>query len=167
MIRSVFKKAGIRNQIKRHMEVVDKAIIYGLTAIGEECLSQARIKGSYKDQTGNLRSSTGYAVLRDGKIVVQSTFERVVPKGDNKTFKKQVLQEFDGSQKGRERIEELLPQYPKGYVLIVVAGKEYAGYVMARGYDVLDSAWLKAEEMLPKELKAIKDEVQNKFRSTR
>ena len=48
----------------------------------------------------------------------------------------------------QELIEKIKAKYPKGLVLIVVAGKNYAAYVEAKGYNVLSSAELMAENIL-------------------
>jgi hypothetical protein len=54
-------------------------------------------------------------------------------------------------------VEELAPQYTCGIALIVVAGMEYAATVAAKGYNVLDSAELTAQALVPKLLQQLKD----------
>ena len=61
----------------------------------------------------------------------------------------------DGSNSGKAFASELARKYPKGYVLIVVAGMKYAAYVSAKGRDVLDSAELLADQLVPKMLKQL------------
>lgn len=80
---------------------------------------------SWMDQTGNLRSSIGYIVVRDGEICKSGGFETVNgPKRDKSSA--------DGSAEGRSYAERLAANYPTGYALIVVAGMEYAAYVEAK-----------------------------------
>ena len=40
--------------------------------LGEKFVNKARLEGNYKDRTGNLRSSIGYIILLNGKIVNQN-----------------------------------------------------------------------------------------------
>lgn len=125
----------MRQQFKRQ----EQALVNTLNYIGERCVNEARSYNgnAYQDQTGNLRSSVGYVVAVDGKIRSSSTFENV-RNGEQ------------GSRTGKEYATELVKQYPKGVVLIVVAGMNYAKYVEAKGYDVLTSAELLAEQLVPK-----------------
>ena len=48
----------------------------------------------------------------------------------------------------RKQFDTIKAKYPKGLVLIVVAGMNYAAYVEAKGYNVLSSAELMAENIL-------------------
>lgn len=128
----------IEEQIKR----ITDAIIYNLQYVGERCLNTARQTNSYKDQTGNLRSSLGYVIAIDGKIVHNSTFEIVKDGGD-------------GKKSGIQFAKEIVRQFPEGIVLVVVAGMHYAQYVSATGRDVIDSAELLADKLVPQILKQL------------
>jgi len=122
----------LQTQIENRQKVVVNNFIY----VGETCIREARLNGTYQDRTGNLRSSIGYVVLRDGVSINQGGFE-------------QVLTGEDGIKSGKEFIQALIAKYRKGIVLIVVAGMEYAAYVEALNYDVLTSAELLAERTVP------------------
>ena len=100
-----------------------------------ECIREARNNGSYIDQTGNLRSSIGYAVLRNGAMYSKSDFASV-------------KNGHDGSTTGNEFINELSKEYSGGLVLIVVAGMEYAAYVSTKR-NVLASAEILALQLVP------------------
>ena len=65
--------AYLEEQIQR----IEQQTIYNLSYVGERCLNEARSTNSYKDQTGNLRSSIGYVIVKDGKIVQMSDFTTV------------------------------------------------------------------------------------------
>lgn len=132
----------IDRYIKEQVERITKAAIYNLQYIGEQCLNAARETNSYKDRTGNLRSSLGYVIVVDGKIAYQSNFEVV-------------LQGGTGAKSGIQFAKEVARQFPEGIVLIVVAGMEYAAYVSATGRDVLDSAELLADKLVPQILKRL------------
>lgn len=128
--------------ISQQVEEVTSALLENLQYIGERCLNAARDTNSYKDQTGNLRSSLGYVIASDGRIVHQSTFE-VVKNGE------------EGQESGIKFAKKIVRQFPEGIVLIVVAGMNYAQYVSAKGYDVIDSAELLADRLVPQILKQI------------
>ena len=126
-----------------------RAIIQALIDIGEECIKQARLAGSYKDQTGNLRSSIGYVVVVDGDIVQMSGFETVPPKNPQKGDK------YTGAEDGKAFARQLASRFPTGICLIVVAGMNYASYVSAKGYNVLDGSELLADKLVPQMLEQL------------
>lgn len=132
----------IDEYIAQQVERIINALIYNLQYVGERCLNAARETNSYKDQTGNLRSSLGYVITRDGKIVYQSNFE-VVKQGGS------------GAKSGIQFAKEIVRQFPEGIVLVVVAGMHYAQYVSATGRDVIDSAELLADKLVPQILKQL------------
>lgn len=139
-------EGNLERYIEERAQRMIQALIYRLKYIGERCVNAARIsehKGKdYLDQTGNLRSSTGYVIVVDGQIAGESSFE-VVKDGRQ------------GSVDGRMLAERLAGEYPTGIVLIVVAGMKYAIYVADRGYDVLDSAEDLARREIPKMLEKL------------
>lgn len=136
-------KAKLAAYVAEYVKRMEKALIRRICYVGEQVLNEARRNGSYKDQTGNLRSSTGYVVVADGKVVQTSSFEVVKGGGE-------------GSKRGKAYALELASRFPTGIVLICVAGKEYAVYVSARGYNVLESAELLAKKLVPEMLKKLK-----------
>lgn len=142
-IRNNTAEAEIAARIDEQLRRIDKAIIYNLSYVGEQVLNAARGTNSYKDRTGNLRSSIGYVIARDGEIVHMSNFS--VVKGGS-----------EGSAEGKCYAAQLAANFHSGYVLIVVAGMDYAFYVKKKGYDVIDSAELLAEQLVPKMLKSLK-----------
>lgn len=132
----------IDSYFEEQIERTTNAIIYSLQYVGERCLNAARETNSYKDRTGNLRSSLGYVIVVDGKIKCQSDFE-VVLKGDA------------GAKTGVQFAKEVARQFPEGIVLLVVAGMKYASYVSATGRDVIDSAELLADRLVPQILRQL------------
>ena len=125
-------EAYIKEKLERQLAVIE----YNLNYVGEMCVNAARASSGYTDRTHNLRSSTGYVIVRDGKVVRQSKFAPI--SGGTQ-----------GSDNGKAFAAELARKHPKGYVLIVVAGMKYAAYVSAKGRDVLDSAEQLSERVLP------------------
>ena len=138
-IKRLTPPAEIDRFIEAEVERLKTALVYNLCAIGEQVLNAARLTNSYKDQTGNLRSSIGFVVSVNGEIVQMSSFDVVKEGGD-------------GAKGGKTYALQLVKDFPQGIVLIVVAGMNYASYVSAKGYDVLDSSELLADRLVPQML---------------
>lgn len=141
-IRQITPKSQIDAYIKERMNRLKQAIIYNLCAIGEKVRNEAIENGSYKDRTKNLRSSVGYIVVVDGQVYKTGSFGK--PDGNS-----------EGKNAGMSYARSLSGKFPKGIVLIVVAGMRYASYVSAKGYNVLDSSELLADQLVPKMLKQL------------
>lgn len=141
-IRQITPKSQIDAYIKERMNRLKQAIIYNLCAIGEKVHNEAIESGSYKDRTKNLRSSVGYIVVVDGQVYKTGSFGK--PDGNS-----------EGKNAGMSYARSLAGKFPKGIVLIVVAGMRYASYVSAKGYNVLDSSELLADRLVPKMLKQL------------
>ena len=107
-----------------------------LERIGEKFVNDAKTRGQYMDDTGNLRSSIGFIIAWDGKVIKQ-VFNGKEP---------------DGRDSGFIYAETIMKDYPKGLVLIGVAGMEYAAAVESKGYDVIASS-IPSKETLTKAFK--------------
>lgn len=119
-LKPMFNLGAIKNYMQDQIDqIVDKSI-QALKYKGELFLTRARQSGNYSDRTGNLRASIGYIILQDGKVVDQSFQGKE-----------------EGVQKGLAFANEVALDYPKGMVLIGVAGMGYAAAVESRGYDVI------------------------------
>lgn len=118
-------------QLKASVEAKLRVLANMFCYIGEQCIIEAREEGNYTDQTGNLRSSIGYAVVWDGKVVQRDCIDKV-KQGD-----KGVSEGYDYLSKCIKKSRR------KGIVLIVTAGMNYAEYVES-DYNVLTSAELEA-----------------------
>lgn len=141
-IKQITPQAEVDRYLEEQVERIEKQIIYNLSYVGEQCLNEGRSTNSYKDQTGNLRSSIGYVIVKDGNIITTSSFATVNAG-------------HEGTKVGTAYARQLSREFPKGIVLIVVAGMNYAAYVSAKGYNVLDSAELLAEQLVPKLMKQL------------
>jgi len=119
-----FSKADLQKMVADKIARIELAILLRLQRIGEQFVNDARQHGSYKDRTGNLRSSIGYLVLKNGEQYSQGGFVQVKNGGK-------------GISTGKIVLDEAAAKFPKGYVLIVVAGMEYAAAVESKGRDVL------------------------------
>jgi hypothetical protein len=141
MIRPKFTRSDIRKEFLNRTRIIDETIINRLTFIGETFINNARANGNYLDQTGNLRSSIGYVVLKDGKKRSISTFNNTSSASE-------------GPVSGKKLIQEMSKQFNSGYVLIVVAGMDYAAAVESKGKDVLTSSSIKAKKELRRAFKS-------------
>lgn len=118
-------------------EIEEKALRI-LRYCAESAINEARTAGSYRDVTGNLRASVGYAIILNGRIVEQNF------SGAN-----------EGVSKGKTLAQTLAAQQP-AIALVVVAGMKYASQVESRGVNVLTSAEQMAKTMVPNILKQLK-----------
>ena len=136
MIKMVTPMDEIERMIEEEIRKSERDIIKKLSYIGESVIGEARKNGAYEDQTGNLRSSVGYVILNNGKTVLEN-----IQKSDRGTDRS------TGVQVAKDFIQEISERYKKDFVLIVVAGMDYAVYVEAMGLNVLSSSKLLAEAM--------------------
>lgn len=128
--------------IDASLEKARQVIINTFAYVGESCVTEARDNGSYMDQTGNLRSSIGYAVVVDGQIVSSKVSE-------------QVKEGVAGKGEATAFLSRLASEHKTGISLIVVAGMNYAVYVEGRGKNVLTSAKLLADRLVPQMLEQL------------
>lgn len=140
----------VRKYIDQAIEKVDNIVVRNLQRLGEEAVIRARSRSgeeSWYDQTGNLRSSVGYVIARDGMIVSSSDFAKV--RNGN-----------EGSSEGKKYALELASSNPGRYVLVVVAGMNYASYVEdMENKDVLASTKIFAEQELPNVLQRLQKQL--------
>lgn len=144
---------NIDGTFKAFLLEIERQIIESLCRIGEEAVSMAKTippERGFTDQTGNLRSSMGYVVLKDGKPL-NINFEAV--KGGN-----------IGAQEGERLAVQVGGSYTEGYTLVVVAGMKYAVYVESKGRDVLTSAEKQAEKAIAKELADLVINIKDAFK---
>lgn len=112
-------------------------------------------ENSYTDRTNNLRSSIGFVIYKDG-VMINSYFEKsgVGTEGDG----------MSGIEIGLIEAEEAAKNgSPNGFVCVLVAGMDYAGYVESKGYDVISGSWLHFNEMFKKEFEVLHEQVSFKL----
>jgi len=140
-----FKFSELEKDLQTKKDAIKKVVIRNLCWVGEQCVKTARNDGNYNDITGNLRSSIGYVVLENGQEVSYAMRQR------SKQIKGSAGNGKDGVKAGKELLEKLRGEYPRGFALIVVAGMQYAVYVEeVRGKNVLISSKQYAEQLVPK-----------------
>jgi hypothetical protein len=137
-----FTGADIQMMLKDKMQRVEEAVLMRLQLIGETFVKNARENANFTDHTGNLRSSIGYIVLRDGEQYTKGGFVKILA-GDG------------GTEQGDKVLEQAALKYPRGLVLIVVAGMDYAAAVESKGKDVLTASSLIAKADLKKAIQTL------------
>lgn len=149
-IRMTTKLSEVHDTLMREAERVERLTIRALSKLGEQCVTKIRDRAgdkSWYDQTGNLRSSVGYVIAHNKNIIQYSTFN-------------QVKQGSEGVKTGKDLAEKLAKRYSNNYVLIVVAGMNYAEFVEAMdNKDVLASTELWAREQVPLMLEKLKRQI--------
>lgn len=148
-IRMVTSMKDLDELFQKAAKVIFDRIQYNLNYLGLLCIKRIRDRSgeeSWFDQTGNLRSSIGYAIYSYGQKQIESSFDSV-------------LGGAEGSQQGRKMVAELASKYSDTYALVVVAAMEYADYVEAmESKDVLASTEIYAKREVERYLqKAIKE----------
>jgi len=131
-----FRQGDIDRRIDRFTVSIEQRIIWALAMVGEKFVNDARSTRTYKDQTGNLRSSIGYIIARDGNIIQEN-----------------IEGKAEGRAQAKEIANEVLRENSKGFVLIVVAGMEYAAAVESKGYDVITGSVPAAKALLKSKIK--------------
>lgn len=137
----LWKKSDIRKLFDKLGERAEFIIMDLLQRTGEEFVKVARLSGQYDDWTGNLRSSIGYVIVKDGSIVGK----------DFKLSDKEGTDKQTGKREGEQLAMDLVKTFSKGYVMIGVAGMKYAVFVEAmENKDVLTRAADKADDFIKK-----------------
>jgi len=126
MMQPKFTTKQLEDQLINWAAQNEQKFIIALSYIGEEFVNNARSIDTYKDQTGNLRSSIGYVIAKNGRILNSNYLQFV--KGSK------------GRPMGMEVAIEAAEEHPNGIVLIVTAGMSYALYLETMGFDVLSGS---------------------------
>ncbi|PPL04975.1 hypothetical protein [Parapedobacter indicus] len=144
MIQPTFNREDIQRALKQNFrDKLYRIFLRGLRLVGEKAVAHARGLNTYMDQTGNLRSSIGYAIYHDGTLVERNF--------------RQVIGGAEGVSEGERHAASNVPR--SGFALVVVAGMDYAMAVQSRGLDVLDGAELEAEKELDRYMRSITDQI--------
>ena len=124
--------------------LIEKSLIYYLGVFVAELENHAKESAGYDDQTSNLKSSIGGAVLKDGKPITYKGF-----KGEQK-----------GVSVGLDFIKSIMSNYSNGYTILIVAGMEYASPLENYlGRNVLKETELKMQRELPDVMKRLKQAI--------
>ncbi|MCM1361756.1 MAG: hypothetical protein NC235_07625 [Clostridiales bacterium] len=155
-IRASYTDDMINRYFTQVSSIIKDEIMTTLSYLGEQSVARIRNRSgndSWFDQTGNLRSSIGYAVVDHGRKVIESAFA-------------QVKNGIEGSNEGKKLIDELISEYSNTYALIVVAGMNYADNVEAmENKDVLASTELWAKQQIDSYLQKTKHRINKRIQN--
>lgn len=158
-----FSKKQIDVYLNQQLLRLEAAVLSRFQRVGETFVTNARENGNYQDVTGNLRSSIGYVILKDGVQLFEnfSTASKGKYGGAKAVQKKKYggLKGEEGVSKAKQLITRIGKRYARGVCLICVAGMDYAAAVESRGKDVITASSLLAKDQLQK---AFRD-LQNKL----
>jgi hypothetical protein len=170
-IKPMFTRNDLKKLFDAYLKEVENAQIEALEKLGEECVTHARElppEIGFHDRTGNLRSSIGYSVYKDGVAVRDYYF-----KSEGKEKRKGKSNIGEEALKKAKDLADKVGKETKGIALVVVAGMDYAAALEANGawkiksrrsYDVLASAELLAERKLPKILSELVEDINKSVR---
>lgn len=147
-LKPTFTEAELKAYINSRFINLDKAVLSAYQQVGEQFVRDARLNGPYNDITGNLRSSIGFLIYKDG-----------IPQ----------LEAFSESDKGTDRVtgmttaseyaREVAEQYSNGWVLVCVAGMHYAAAVESKGKDVITGSSITAQTHLKQLIAQLRENV--------
>lgn len=127
-----FKEGAVSAQVEAFRQNLGRAVLTLLKYLGEDLVRYARDNHNYTDRTGNLTSSIGYVITREGKIVFDG-----------------IASSVDSRESALRVARQMAADSGQAYTLIIVAGMSYASYVEAKGYNVILPAELKAKKDFP------------------
>jgi len=137
-------KKAVNKALQDYGAKVEKALLYNLQYLVIQLENHAKESAGYQDRTGNLKSSIGGVVLKNGRPVSYVGFTNT----------------GKGSSTGKTYLDQISQKYTSGYVLIIVAGMEYATYVEnLHGLNVLQKSKLRMERELPLLLERLKQTI--------
>jgi hypothetical protein len=112
---------------REYQEAIDK-LIEIFEYVGEGFIKEARkmkkAAGGFGDRTGNLRSSIGYIIVLNGKVIQETVYQS--EKGTDRKTGVRVAKQF---------MDEITES--DGLRLYGVAGMSYAEEVESKGYNVI------------------------------
>lgn len=136
----------IEKELRAFNERLELETLRRLQYIGHTAVNEARSNHAYKDQTGNLTSSIGYAIFKDGELWYISDFKERYNSKKKKSIK--------GTLEGADFARSLAPEFPEGITLVVVAGMNYAAYVERKGLGGMTGAEIQAKAEVEKLFKS-------------
>lgn len=147
-------QAAVMKAVAEATRIVQEEFMRTLSYLGEQTVVIAKDRpqeASWFDHTGNLRSSIGYAVLKNGQKMIEGSFKKIK----------------DGSlgvQMGEDLIDALASAFTDRYTLLVVAGMNYAETVEAiEGKDVLKAAELHARQKIGEYIRLTEQRIQQRI----
>jgi hypothetical protein len=139
----------IRDSARAARLRIENYIIYLFQRVGEQFVIDARNTRTYKDHTGNLRNSIGYAILRNGEVV---SFVHTPIAAGHLNDKDITAGDLSKIEPAMQAVQNLIftvaKEYKASFTLFCFAGMEYAAAVESRGFDVITHSSMQAKETL-------------------
>ena len=154
-IKAKFTIKDVRKITAEFYQNVLTSIYRNLERAALEVVNEAKNGETYADQTGNLRSSIGFVIFYNGEEVSTGGFGGGALLANSEGVKGSGTQ---GTAAGPSFAKEVGKKYTRGFVVVIVAGMEYAAYVEAKGYDVITGSSFLLAPIFEQNLKIIKDE---------
>lgn len=118
----------VKDFLDKFYKKVEKQLIQALEYVGEGFVADARNMrkedGGFGDVTGNLRSSIGYFITKDGQVIKENV--QMSRRGSDKATGLQTAKTFLANIKDNQ-----------GLRIYGIAGMDYAEEVESRGYNVI------------------------------
>lgn len=147
MIKQLFLQSELDKWFDIFEENAESALYEKLQEAGEYFVKLARESGTYQDQTGNLRSSIGYVIVKDGTLLTKNFAKHTKSKSE-------VNKPVNGDQIAEKLAVNIAGQI-KGFVLVGLAGMNYSVFVEAKGLEVVSSSAMQTEMWLKKSIQTI------------
>ncbi len=141
MIKPLFNTGNINKALNDKIQRIETAILAILERRGEQFVQWCRDENTYKDRTGNLRSSLGYFIFKGNNLIG----------GD-------IQGNGEGNAKAKETAGEIVKR-PDVYYLIGVAGMNYAAAVESKGFNVISNQSLMIISLLEGDLQKLKNKL--------
>ena len=165
-----------RNMEEKYNQIM-QSIAEALLMTCTEAVNRARSTNTYKDQTNNLRSSIGFMIYHNGRLLFRDfqTGGTGTGGGGEVSFNTKEGQEAKftakpgdtsgqrGLLQGEALADKIAQKYTSGFVAVIVAGMNYALFVEAKGFDVLTGSTLAVGEDLKRNLDVINTQFGTSF----
>lgn len=125
--------------MKDALSSLDNILDMALSTVGEamelacmNVVAEARIAGTYTDRTSNLRSSIGFMIKDNGRVIAENFQHAGAGTADGS----------NGIAKAKSAAEKASMLYGDQLIAVIVAGEDYAVYVESKGFDVITGSML-------------------------
>jgi len=128
--------------------MINNTIANTLVTVADRIIKTAKAEGNYKNQTGNLRHSFGYIILKGDKVIY-SVFPNygVLKDMRNINYRLPDMAPEEYLAQATENIVSRLDTSGDKWQLVVFSGAYYALFVELKGYNVLTDFVLDGKEV--------------------
>ena len=178
MALSMHNPDGFRRKMEAKYDQIMQSIAEALLMTCTEAVNRARALDTYKDQTNNLRSSLGFVIYHNGRLLFRDfqaggtgtggggEVSFTTGEGKEVTFLAKAKGDSSGQRglfQGEALADKVAQKYTSGFIAVIVAGMNYALFVEAKGYDVLTGSTLAVGEDLKRNLDIINTQFGTSF----